>query len=383
MHPIRKLEGFTGQTGFTLMELMVGMTIGMIATIIIVQVMSVFEAQKRTTTGSADAQTNGGIALYSIAREMQMAGYPMFPGADTALSCTTITYGGTGITDISPVSITEVAAVAGVSAASDSITIRYGSSTTTGAVPGASPGVQTPINSMDIPTKVATVGSHLGCQANASVTSTDATMINTGAICAMSTLTAVTTVPGTPNLYKVTLNDTTGAIPKANLACLGPWNEVTYAVNAATGNLERTVRINGVLIGTTPSVVGIVNLQAQYGISATASSNQVTSWVDASGATWGAAALALPANAANRNRIKAVRIAIVARNAKMEQSAVSTACSSTTAANPTGLCAWDGSAFAAPAIDLSQGDANWAKYRYRVFETTISLRNVMWSKDTL
>jgi type IV pilus assembly protein PilW len=129
--------------------------------------------------------------------------------------------------------------------------------------------------------------------------------------------------------------------------------------------------------------VGIVNIQAQYGISATANNNQVTSWVDASGATWGAAALALPANAADRNRIKAIRIAVVARNAKIEPSAVSTACSSTTAANPTGLCAWDGSVFAAPAIDLSPGDANWAKYRYRVFETTIPLRNVIWSKDTL
>ena len=36
-----------------------------------------------------------------------------------------------------------------------------------------------------------------------------------------------------------------------------------------------------------------------------------------------------------------------------------------------------------PTIDLSPGDANWARYRYRVFETIIPLRNVIWSKDTL
>jgi len=64
------------QSGFSLVELMVGLAIGLLATIIIIQVMSVFDAQRRTTTGSADAQTNGGIALYSIARELKMAGLP-------------------------------------------------------------------------------------------------------------------------------------------------------------------------------------------------------------------------------------------------------------------------------------------------------------------
>ena len=57
---------------------------------------------------------------------------------------------------------------------------------------------------------------------------------------------------------------------------------------------------------------------------------------------------------------------------------------SLTAAAPTGLCAWEGSATSpAPAIGLSNGDANWNKYRYRVFQTIVPLRNVIWSKDTL
>ena len=68
----------------------------------------------------------------------------------------------------------------------------------------------------------------------------------------------------------------------------------------------------------------------------------------------------------------------------MEPDVVTTACSSTTAAAPTGLCAWAGSvASPAPAIDLSPGDPNWARYRYRVFETIMPLRNVIWAKDTL
>ena len=102
MNPTRRFARFR-QAGFTLIELMVGMAIGLLATIIIMQVMSLFEAQRRTTTGSADAQTNGGIALYSIAREVQMAGYGLLPITDSALECTThVTYGATGITGTQP-----------------------------------------------------------------------------------------------------------------------------------------------------------------------------------------------------------------------------------------------------------------------------------------
>lgn len=327
------------QTGFTLVEIMVGLAIGMLATLVIMQVFSVFETQKRTTTGTADAQTNGGIALYNIGRELQVAGYPLMPADDSPLECTTLTFGATGITGISPVTLTD--------GASDTITLRYGSS--------ASGGIPTAITAMGAPNaNDATVDNNFGCQAG------DITLIANGTTCAMSSATAVT---GTTT---VTLADTTAAIAGANLSCLGTWNEISYA--ATGGELTR----NGI-----PTVAGVVNLQAQYGISATAASNQIAAWVDATGGTWAAPSVA------DRNRIKAVRIAVVARNAKMEPGIVTAACSSTTAAAPTGLCAWEGSvASPAPAIDLS-ADANWQRYRYRVFETIVPLRNMIWSKDTL
>ncbi|MBU3990724.1 MAG: hypothetical protein KJ702_15590 [Gammaproteobacteria bacterium] len=51
---------------------------------------------------------------------------------------------------------------------------------------------------------------------------------------------------------------------------------------------------------------------------------------------------------------------------------------------PTGLCAWAGNGTSpAPTVNLSPGDANWNRYRYRVFETIAPLRNIVWSKDTL
>lgn len=355
MEPSNKSSTFH-QTGFTLVEIMVGLAIGMLATLVIMQVISVFEVQKRVTTGTADAQTNGGIALYNIGRELQIAGYPLLPVTDSPLECATLTFGATGIGGLSPITITEGVAASGVSA-SDTITIRYGNS--------QMGGVPTQITAMGAPTaNDATVDNNLGCQVN------DIAIITNGTTCAMTSVTALSAAGVTPAI--VTLQNTTVAVAGANLACLGTWNEITYAVN--NGNLERTVAPGAAV----PSVAGIVNLQAQYGISATANSNQVTQWVDASGGTWAAPAIA------DRNRIKAVRIVVVARNPKMESAAVTAACSSTTAAAPAGLCAWEGSASSpAPTINLSASDPNWLRYRYRVFETIIPLRNVIWSKDTL
>jgi type IV pilus assembly protein PilW len=349
-------RGRAAGTGFSLMELMVGLAIGMIAMVTIIQVMSFFEAQRRTTSGTADAQTNGGIALYAIARDLQMAGYPLMTTTDSPLECAAVASNVAGIsTSVSPAVLAN--GTAGANPASDSITIRYGTTLTGGA----------PTQITAMVGSAASVGTNLGCAVN------DITLIMSGTSCALSRATALSLATATPN--SVTLENTALAAPGANLSCMGTWNEITYAVNG--GNLERTAVVNGAST-TTPIIAGIVNLQAQYGISATTSSNQITAWVDASGGTWAAPTVA------NRNRIKAIRIAVIARNAKLEPEVVSAACTSTTAATPGGVCAWEGTAASpAPTVDLSTGNANWNKYRYRVFETIIPLRNVIWSKDTL
>lgn len=333
------MKSGTFQSGFSLVELMVGLVISLLATLVIMQVFSAYEGQKRTTTGTADAQTNGTIALYNLERELELGGFPLMPAKNSALECTTLTYGATGITSISPVTITN-----GASNASDSITVRYGD--------GQSGGIFTTIGA--VVSNTLTVDSSFGCQVG------NISLVINGNTCALSTATTI------GSTTQITLADVTAAIPGARVSCLGAWNSVTYAIN--NNNLTR----NGVL-----SISDIVNMQAQYGVSASANSNQITQWVEPTGSTWGAPTIA------DRNRIKAIRVAIVARNGNMEKTAVTTACSSTTTAAPTGLCAWAGTSTSpAPTIDLS-ANANWANYRYRVFETIIPLRNMIWSKDTL
>jgi len=345
------------QTGFTMIELMVGMVIGLILVLVIIQVMEVFQTRNRATMGNADAQTNGGIALYTIDRDIQMAGYGLMPETSSPLECTTVTINAAGITGIDPLLITNGVATAGVSA-SDTLTIRYGSS--------MKGGVNTPITAAPIGNDI-TVSNNYGCKVN------DIALITSGSTCTLTTVTGPTDIASPPNPFPpvntttITVSNPAGATPGANIACLGTWSQITYSVS--NGNLLR----NGV-----PILSGIVNLQAQYGISATANSNTINAWVDANGTPWAAPSLA------DRNRIKAVRLAVIARNDKADTTNVTSACSSTTAASPTGLCAWEGSAASpAPTVDLSPGDANWRRYRYRAFETVIPLRNVIWSKDTL
>ena len=61
--------------GFSLVEIMVGMVIGMLGLIIMMQVFSLSESQKRTTTGGGDAHSNGAIALFGLQRDLRQAGF--------------------------------------------------------------------------------------------------------------------------------------------------------------------------------------------------------------------------------------------------------------------------------------------------------------------
>ena len=74
MNPAKLKHRFT-QQGFSLPEIMVGMVIGLLGVIIILQMTSVFESRKRTTSSGDDAQNGGAIAITSVERDVSQAGY--------------------------------------------------------------------------------------------------------------------------------------------------------------------------------------------------------------------------------------------------------------------------------------------------------------------
>jgi type IV pilus assembly protein PilW len=323
---------------------MVGLVIGLIATLAIMQTLSQFEGQKRTTVGTADAQVNGSIALYSIQRQVQMAGYglPIYDANslknDSPLKCSPSTIDhdadvATAKVDLFPIAITD-----GGVGGSDQVTVRY--------FPNPSGGL--PVNVVTIGGSILGVDNTLGCADN------DIALVVHGTTCTaarvndadLATDTTHVTLAG-PDAASMT---TGPGVNYARLSCLGSLVQFTFRVNA-----------NQLESNSAPVISEIVNMQAQYGISATASSNQITQWVDAAG-IW------VTPTVTNRNRIRAIRLAVVSRNGLLEKTNVT----------PAAPISWAGG----PAIDLS-GTANWQQYRYRVYETIIPLRNLTWSGQWL
>jgi type IV pilus assembly protein PilW len=304
------------QAGFSLVEIMVALVIGLIVSVVIGQVMSVYGGQKQTTSGTSDAQTSGTLALYSIQREIQQAGYglPLFDTLNPPLKC--------NLADIAMATIA-------VGAASDTVTVRYGDSPVAG-----------------IPVKmlagsggaVATVDTSIGCKVG------DDVLVTKGAACNLTKVTALT-------VSNITLAAASANVAsESSLSCLGTWRTIQFSVNA--NQLLRSENgAAGVAIGSQ-----IVALKAQYGLSATPADNIVNSWSSAA--------------PGDRNLIKAIRFAVVARSGQLEKNVVTNAAP----------VAWV--AASAPVIDLS-ADSNWQRYRYKVFETIIPMRNMVWSKETL
>lgn len=85
---------FSYQAGMSIVEIMVGVLIGMIAIIVMFQVLSVSESRKRSTTGAGDLQTSGSIAMYLLDRDIRAAGFG-FATAGNALGCNVAAYDAT------------------------------------------------------------------------------------------------------------------------------------------------------------------------------------------------------------------------------------------------------------------------------------------------
>ncbi len=132
------LNRHTAERGFSLVELMVGLVVGMLTLLVVLQSLSLFEGQKRTTVTGADAQENGLMALYMLERDARMAGNAMLHsnGSTSNFACTQINryVPASGTTPASvatggnfvPISIVDGGA------GPDTIVLRYGTGATGG-----------------------------------------------------------------------------------------------------------------------------------------------------------------------------------------------------------------------------------------------------------
>lgn len=361
----RQRQSFAAtQRGLSLIEMMVGLLIGLLTTLVVAQVLKVAEGQKRSTTSGSDAQVNGALALYALRRDIEMSGYGLITN-QAALGCTIkAKYQGTSFTwTLAPANI-----VAGTAGAPDQIQILSGNKDSY-SVPA--------LINMDHPATAANffVNSTLGIAVSDLMlavpetwdaanwcTVIEVTNATSGQVIHNSGSGGPWNQPGGSNIFPVS-----GYPAGSYLLNLGQLVARTYSISSALALRQDTLDVNSGTLTGQDSAPQIVQLQGLYGKD-TNGDGLVDTYDKVS-----------PTDAAGWAQVRSMRIAVVARSAQKEREQV-------TFANPL----WDVGNVDAVAGTASCGSSkcltlkvdtvtDWQYYRYKTYDTVIPLRNILWN----
>jgi type IV pilus assembly protein PilW len=421
------------ERGFSIVELMVAMLIALIGTIIIFQVFEVSEGIKRTTTSGGDAQQNGALALYVIEHDLRNAGMGFNDTGNAG--CRILAYDQSRAVPnfnlllapaliCAPGSTNPAGMCPGTGAPAtspDQLSVFYGSNPWVSdahllSLTFNSGDPQVTVNNTygykpgDLLVLIQPPGIATNCsllEATAVTTATaSATLALAGNTYALQSLSQAISRMNKAGGLGVNYSAVANA-NQARVYNLGNLNDPangsaapvlnTYAVDPASRSLTVTSAFvidkatNAPLV--TPVADNIVQMRAQYGLDDGVTDGSVAFNPGGGVAGDGLVDRFVPAATFNAiapppwNRLIAVRLAVVARSALAEKphGANGANCDATTdgtegAAAPDMRPAWAGGF-----IDVSAtGDPNpasplfWKCYRYRVFETTVPLRNWIW-----
>lgn len=367
------------EKGFSLVEIMVALVIGLITVLVVTQVTVSSIGQRQAATSGADATINSALALYTIERDGKNAGY----GISTvrgSLGCKVRSKrGAAALTEFQllPAVITD-----GASGAPDTLQFRASNK-----------------NGIALPTRIAVdhaktasnfyVDSDVGIQAGDLMIAVTDVLDTSPTPTRWCTLFAVTAAPagGGSNLIwhetSNVVNPATSIMPNSGyvigdyLINLGSFMDRTYYVDAATNELKLTeIDFVGGATTTQSAYPNIVQLQAVYGLD-TDADKVVDSWTATA-----------PTTPVEWQQIRALRVALVARGREREAGivtldgdATASTCASDTP-HPAAICWRPDPTGNGVKIDVNIGNANpdWQHYRYQVVETTIPLRNVVWQQ---
>jgi type IV pilus assembly protein PilW len=354
--------------GFSLVELLVATAITLISLLIIVQVFSVYDGWKRTTTGTAQSQENGLLAAFSIERDLRSAGFGMI-----GLGCSTINAYNAGLVapPISatglPVTITQDSPAAGT----DRINILYSSS------PFGNIGARLQVDMPDSD-RLLRVNNGVGFNQGDMII-----LFEPPKDCSILQLSQDAQATGVPN---VTGPGTSWDLPHAPVGPNGiayPWNTPVNPANilfAAPGytlaggaqvlNLGQLVDrsyyvqnnmlrmdernlVDGSLT-TFDLIPGVIGLRARYGRDTNA--DGVLDTFDNNTADL------IAKGVGGNNTLVAVQISLIVRSGNWERNEVS----------PAAIAYW----LNGPAVAIGPDDRH---YRYRVFQTVVPLKNMIWN----
>ncbi len=395
--------------GMSLIEILVGLVIGLLGILVIFQVLSVSEDRKRATVHGSDAQSSGAIGLYQLQRDVQLAGYGFGGAHTTQVGCLVRAWDRVPTNRAMDFRLYPLEIVQGASGAPDTIRVLYGSSdqfvtsrawTVSGAMKTMSGGragfdygdvvvvtgdpavaaTETPCALVQVTDRPVAAANDIG----------HATVYGTGAPAAYAT--------GTTARFNKDATWPTSApfTATAGFALnLGkePRRREWRVTRPADANPNRLVVAETIFnTGDEEVADSIVNMQAEYGIDR--NNNQIiedNEWTEtAPNNTLAPSDLVNPCGD-NPSRswrcVRAIRVALLVRSTHWDKSActpnpqrTSGAGGAVTRVNIT-MTNIDGStptSAQAACTEDPPSPNNWRRYRYSVYETVIPMRNMIW-----
>jgi len=370
MDMIRRSMG-PRQRGFSIVEVMVGVVIALIAVLVIYQVFATSEQLKRNTTGASEAQQTGLISTFMLSIEIGNAGNAIATAAQDLATCPNT---GDMATIMRPLPV--VITAGATNDTPDAFVTNYSVSntrvTTAPFLGNAAAGANYQVESV--------VGFRPGDMIVA---------ISAAGQCARSTITAVTPDAPPNAIGRVTIAHTGAAVAFDDATVLfnmGPANRtqrVLYdVVNPVTSMplctpgspcVLRSTNLFDAVPTPNPIASNIVNFKIQYGIDNN-NDGRLDTWVPATGAWLPATLMAAPLPVINS--IKAVRIGIIVQSEQFDRDVgdfdwVLFDCEDPIKANCASRLTGTIAATTSPA-------GNW---RYRIYETVVPLRNHLWNRQ--
>lgn len=346
------------ESGFSLIELMVAMAVGIITIMVIGHVHMKFDAQSKATSSSGDTQTNGALALYMIERDVRMAGYGF--GVQSVLGCEIRSvYNGS---QQAGYSLTPVFITNGASSAPDTIQIMA-STKDNFAVPARivqglpNPAANWKVNSIVGMTQSDILIAHFPGEATCSQVQITGLGNPGNASDKITVIHNSGQSPWNPNgAADSTYVFGNGIELGTRIFNLGSIMRKTFSISGS--NLQTALFNTASNTSTTEiTTSNLIDLQAEYGKD-TNGDRRVDTWDTTN-----------PTTAAGWAQIIAVHIAVLARTDREEKTNVTTASPQWRSYQSNSLVSF-----------VVTGNANWQRYRYRVFESIVPLRNVIWSQ---
>lgn len=368
--------------GISLVEMMVGIAIGVICVLIILQLLSAWEARKRTTTSGNDAQISGTLASFALDRDLRLAGYGFGTATFDVMGCsvtaTNTARSPNDVTfDLRPVTITK-----GVNDAPDTITVLYGNSpyVVTSQALQASAAMTKKLKSREgiqIGDKVVVSGNTpTACQL-VEVTGLSVAEATTIEHNAGETYTMLNNVARAATMNAAA--GTGGVFTTGFVYDLGPDPvQRVWTVETTKGALTNYNRLLTTSDTAAEVASDVVTLKAQYGIDTSGNGEiEAGEWTDTTNA------------ATNWTQVIAIRYGLLVRSRQFERPNEESGTVPVTATAP----AWANGAVpfvmknldnttdsgsSASAVAGATAANNWRNYRYRVYEAVVPLRNMIW-----